>query len=692
MSRLASGWDRLRIQQKVWVILLLVSIPLAAAFGTHILFINHLHSLQLQRHQVELAREQVNILRRLVVDIEDAFRGYLLTRQDAFLNPLKEAEPRLRPTLDEIIRLAGEIPNLQANIQDIDYRVQRLLISKHKLLKQFRAGHSQEVFRYVQSGQGIALSDELRSHLRLLEDRLVQQLQNIETKQASIVQVSIWGLMLALLAVIGLALTAARLFAHSITSPVSRLQQALKTFGMSPAEETTLRTITVHSSDEIGELARCYQDMADRIDQQIREMEAISVIGNEINTIRPDGVEGVLYRITNLAADLLHVDICLVMLRNEKMGCWVVEAASGEWNDRLCKTVMLWEEFPVSVQAFETNQPVIGEALRRDSRPEVMRRNLIGESMLSIPLLSQGVPFGVLVLLLERKVPREAWNVKLAKGFADEAAVAIANARLYETSQQKGKEVRTRIRELQYLAETLAHDLRAPGERVEALATLLRQESGGQLSDQAIRRLRLIEENGKELRMRVEHILTVARVGSQGTAVEAVDPAMIIHDVMKQRAGELERARVSVDVQDGMPLVACHAAYLRQVFDNLMSNAIKFLGNQASPLIQISYERRGELVYFTMSDNGSGIPPEHRERVFAPFVRLNPDVTPGSGIGLTIVRRIIEQYGGQVWIESSPTGGCSVIFSMPVLGDLRRDSGEHPIVSTDPIQWAYGGL
>lgn len=83
-------------------------------------------------------------------------------------------------------------------------------------------------------------------------------------------------------------------------------------------------------------------------------------------------------------------------------------------NDRLRKSVMLWEEFPVSVQAFETREPAVGEDLRGDLRPEVVRRNLMDESMLAVPLLSQGDPFGVLVLLQERKVAREAWNIRLA--------------------------------------------------------------------------------------------------------------------------------------------------------------------------------------------------------------------------------------------------------------------------------------
>lgn len=692
MSRLRDSWNPLRIQQKVWVILLLVFLPLIAALAGHVTLLDRLQALQQQHHQVVLAREQVHILRRLTVDIEDAFRGYLLTRQDVFLAPMKEAEPKLKPTLDRIVSLAAEVPGLDVNIQVIEGRINRLLRSKHELLDQVKAGHLGEVLQYVQSGQGIALSDDLREHFRILEDRLVEQMEGMETNQLWFARLAFWGLVFAVAGVVGLGLIGARLLARSITSPIAALQHSVKTFRTQADSDDALHTIATRTADEIGQLARSYCEMIGRIRQQIRELEVLSAIGHEINTIGPDGLDGVLRRITDHAADLLQADICLVMLRNEQMGCWVVEAASGCWNERLQKSVMLWEEFPVSVQAFETKQPAIGENLRRDLRPEVSRRNLIGDSMLAIPLLAQGKAFGVLALLQERAVPREAWNLRLAKGFADEAAVAIANARLYHAAQQKGQDVQARIRELEYLAETLAHDLKAPGERVEGLAALVRADSATQMSEQAQQWMSLIEANGKELRRRVEHILQVARIGARATAVEAVDPAVVLQDVLKLRAGELERGRVRIEVQPDLPLVACHGAYLRQVIDNIISNAIKFAGECADPLIKISWERRGEQVVFTVSDNGRGIDPSDHDRVFEPFVRLHSDAIPGSGIGLTIVKRIVELYGGRVWIESNPSGGCSVCFTMPALGELRRVTESLRTDDVEPPQWTYGSV
>jgi signal transduction histidine kinase len=276
----------------------------------------------------------------------------------------------------------------------------------------------------------------------------------------------------------------------------------------------------------------------------------------------------------------------------------------------------------------------------------------------------------VLVFMQERRVRQDEWNVRLARSFANKAAIAISNARLYEAARQKGKGFESRLKQLEHLAETLAHDLKSPGERMEGLSSLLLEKHGGKLDSETTRLLTLIRENGKMLSERIETILEVARVGAKHEAVEAVDPALVINDVLKSRAGELEAKKVRVHVARELPMVPCHHAYLRQVFDNLISNAIKFSQDSPNPEFRIEAQVKGERVHFSVSDNGCGILPQYRERAFEPFVRLGSPSTKGTGIGLTIVKRIVELYGGQVRIEPEGPPGCTVTFTLPTLGDL----------------------
>jgi K+-sensing histidine kinase KdpD len=226
---------------------------------------------------------------------------------------------------------------------------------------------------------------------------------------------------------------------------------------------------------------------------------------------------------------------------------------------------MLWEELPVCVEAFENGVLATGNNFRSDERAQVVRRNLIGESMLAIPLLSQGTPFGVLALSCRTARQAHEWNQRLAEGLTQEAALAISNARLYEAVEQKQRRLLSRLRQLEHLAETLAHDLKGPGARMEELAKLLAERVSGQVDERAARWLRLLQENGKDIVERVEGILEVARVGTAQGSVSAVDPRMIVDAVLKSYAGEIEHLGAVIHVDPGFPLVCCHVAYLRQI-------------------------------------------------------------------------------------------------------------------------------
>ncbi|HZH50120.1 MAG TPA: ATP-binding protein, partial [Nitrospira sp.] len=263
--------------------------------------------------------------------------------------------------------------------------------------------------------------------------------------------------------------------------------------------------------------------------------------------------------------------------------------------------------------------------------------------------------------------PANEWNQRLAKGLTQEAALAISNARLYERAQQRQKGLLARLRQLEHLAETLAHDLKGPGARMEELAKLLARKFSGQVDERTAKWLRLLQENGSDIVQRVEGILEVARVGVSQGSVTAVDPRLVLDGVLKAYAGDIERLQATVHVEARFPLVACHGAYLRQVFDNLISNALKYSRPGEAPALTITSKTGTHMVCIAVQDRGIGIPEEHRMRAFEPFVRLGRPDAPGSGIGLTIVQRIVELYGGHVWIEGAQGEGCTVKFTLPWL-------------------------
>ena len=659
--------NQLRIQHKVWVMLLLLCVPLSAGIAIHLYVVQQLLALQQQKQDLMVADEQVHLLGRLAVDIEDGFRGYVLTQQPAFLAPLVEAEKKLNQALSDASTSLAKLSGSPNQLASIERQLKNLLRSKQQLIADIQKGLGDQTLAYVRSGEGLRLSDLFRADLRTVEDRLMRQRTSLNEQADSLSQRAFVGLWITLAGVVALGWIVSRVLANSLSDLITRLQSATTRIGAHVDVDGIAELLATRrgAKDELGQLADAYLAMARRIETHIREIEVLDAIGQEINTIGPDGLDGVLRRITDRAVELVQTDVCLVLLRDERMGCWVVEAASGEWNDRLKKSVMLWEELPVCVQAFQTRKVATGERFRLDERPQVLRRNLIGDSMLSIPLLAQGIPFGVLSLLSEERRGAHEWNLRLAEGLAHQAALAISNARLYETVEQRQRGLAARLHQLEHLAENLAHDLKGPGARMEELARLLVQQYGWQFDDRTNRWLSLIEENSRDLVQRVEGILTVARVGTDQGAITAVDPNAIIDEVLKARAGEIERLHAVVHIEPGLPFVACHGAYLRQILDNLVSNALKFTKAGETPLVRISWRIVGPMVAFSVEDHGIGIPPTQRTRVFQPFVRLQTSEAAGSGIGLTIIQRIVDLYGGKVWIDGVEGSGCIVQFTVP---------------------------
>lgn len=666
-------WGRLSIQKKVWLILLLLIVPLVGALVTHIVLVNRLFATQETRHDAILALEQTRVLRRLAVDIENALHGYLLTGDETFLASLTESEQNLGKALNEGMARLRLIPTGKEDPILIGARLQQLLSSRQALLSRIEHGEMTGVLAQVRSGEDVALSGQLQADLRQLEDRLETRLDGLEGEAIALSTRTYWGLVAAACLGIGLGIAGVRLLTRSLTEPLGSIRAALSRFGKGEHEAGSAVLQSVRSGDEIGQLARSCEAMIGEIRTHLREIEVIQQIGHEINTIGPDGLEGVLKRITDQTVQLTGADVCLILSRNDRMGCWIIEAASGEWNDRLRKTVLLWEEFPVFVHAYESGQAVIEEDLRNDRRPEVVRRHLVGNSILAIPLCAAGKPFGVLSLLRDKPGAVD-WNIRLSTSLAEEAAVAISNARLYDAAHEKEQRVSARLRTLEHMAEMLAHDLKGPGERMGELAAVLQRTHRSQLDEQAGKWLRLIVDNSQELSARIESILALARVGGRAEAVEAVDPNLVLDHIVKARAGDLEAHRIHLERRGHFPLVAVHRAYMHQVLDNILSNAIKFVQGAPEPRIVVSSSEQGNLVCITVTDNGPGIPDKLREKVFEPFVRLQPANIKGSGIGLTIVRRIVELYGGSVWIEEASGGGCQVTLTLPLLGAMTAST------------------
>jgi light-regulated signal transduction histidine kinase (bacteriophytochrome) len=162
----------------------------------------------------------------------------------------------------------------------------------------------------------------------------------------------------------------------------------------------------------------------------------------------------------------------------------------------------------------------------------------------------------------------------------------------------------------------------------------------------------------------INDLLAYSRVGTRGGRFEPTDSAAILEQATANLQTAIEESE-AVITHDPLPMVMADAAQLVQLFQNLVSNAIKFRGEDP-PRIHISAEQKGDEWLFAVSDNGIGIEPQYTDRIFVIFQRLHADKEyMGTGIGLAICKRIVERHGGRIWVESQVGEGSTFYFTMP---------------------------
>lgn len=287
----------------------------------------------------------------------------------------------------------------------------------------------------------------------------------------------------------------------------------------------------------------------------------------------------------------------------------------------------------------------IPSAHRDDRRVEVF---VSGEA--SEPQLS-----GLLALFLldvtEREAERQvrALNATLTEALARQTALA--------------EELARSNRELDDFAALASHDLRSPMITVRSFALLLIHRFRGQLPDLATEYLHRILESVNRLDAMTKALLEISRVSRDeaGGAVEQVELGPLVHQVWEELIGDdPARSRLEVAV---LPRVLLPPGHTARVIQNLLSNARRYSG--ADTPIRVSAQRSEGGWILRFADRGPGVPPEDRERIFEPFHRRSPE-KGGFGLGLAIVRRIVEHWGGRVWVEpTGPEGGATFCVSVP---------------------------
>jgi hypothetical protein len=238
-----------------------------------------------------------------------------------------------------------------------------------------------------------------------------------------------------------------------------------------------------------------------------------------------------------------------------------------------------------------------------------------------------------------------------------------------EELQQQATDLRRSNDELEQFAYVASHDLQEPLRKVASFCQMLQRRYSGRLDEKADQYIEFAVDGSKRMQQLINDLLAFSRVGRTSEGMTVVDTEQAAGRALTALAAARQQARAVVDIGE-LPEVPGDETLLTQMFQNLIGNAIKFRAPGRSPRVQLRAAREGEFWHFTCSDNGIGIDPEYAERVFVIFQRLHPkDQYTGTGIGLSMCKKIVEYHGGRIWLDTDRPAdavGSVVHWTLPV--------------------------
>jgi GAF domain-containing protein len=283
---------------------------------------------------------------------------------------------------------------------------------------------------------------------------------------------------------------------------------------------------------------------------------------------------------------------------------------------------------------------------------------------LCAPLLWQGEVIGLLWACHtgpHRFTPAE---VHTLERLADVAAIAIQNARLFSASRAQAAALAEKNAQLDSFVYVVSHDLKAPLITIEGMASILRENHANALDPEANHLLERIQANVRQLERLTEDLLALSRIGREARAPEPVDLTELVGRLLVEWDGPIRARGVQVDYGH-LPTLQAIRTQMEQVIGNLLGNALKYLGDTPSPRVEIGAVEKDGVVECYVKDNGIGIDPAYHGRVFEIFHRLKEVEAEGTGVGLAIVKKIVEGAGGRVWVESVKGEGATFRFTWP---------------------------
>ena len=297
-----------------------------------------------------------------------------------------------------------------------------------------------------------------------------------------------------------------------------------------------------------------------------------------------------------------------------------------------------------------------------------------GYSAGAVDYLMKPVVSGILRAKVEVFVDLAVARLKLQEEVRERARIAGEIAKLNMALEQRNEDLSAANEDLEAFGHSVSHDLRMPLRHIHAYIAMLEDSTTGKLDKEEQRQFNVIRDAARRMGQLIDDLLAFSRIGRTEIKSARIDNETLVQQVITEMQTDLKDRHIVWTIEP-LPAVNGDMNLLRQVWVNLLANAVKYTRPRQEAQIKVSGVTQDDEAIFSVADNGVGFDPAYADRLFGVFQRLHSEKQfEGTGVGLANVRRIIQRHGGRTWAEAKPNEGAVFHFSLPLKHGLRSSS------------------
>jgi signal transduction histidine kinase len=417
------------------------------------------------------------------------------------------------------------------------------------------------------------------------------------------------------------------------------------------------------------ENVRLFNETKNSLEQQTATADVLKIISRSTFDLRV-----VLQTLIESAARFCSADKANIV-RERDGGFYTAEAYgySREFMDYIRTVPIKAERGSASGRALVEGRVMHITDVKADPEYTLVEAQRLGDyrTILCVPMLREGIPIGILILTRSEVRPFSDKQIELVTTFADQAAIAIENVRLFDEIQDKSRQLEEASQHKSQFLANMSHELRTPLNAILGYTELMADGAYGEPSEKMLGILKRLEANGRHLLGLINDVLDLSKIEAGQLVLElsdycVQDIAQTVRSTLEPLAADKKLA-FKLELARDLPPGHGDGRRLTQVLINLVGNAIKFTD---AGEVAIKAEANNGSFHVSVRDTGPGIAAADQAKLFQEFQQADNAITRkkgGTGLGLAISKRIIEMHGGKIWVESQPGQGSTFTFTLPVI-------------------------